>query len=94
MTTVVTHRQLVARAAAAAALDERSVDIALRAITTVIGEECRDEGKDVRVHGFGRFRALDTRARKARNPRTGEMVDVPARRRIAFKASSGLAREL
>ncbi len=91
---VITQKELAARTATLAALDPRSVQAVLRALTQVIGEQCRDQGKDIRVSGLGRFRARDTKARQVRNPRTGELQPVPARRRIVFKASSGLVRTL
>lgn len=39
---------------------------------------------------FGRFEIKETKARKARNPRTGAEVMVPAKKTVKFKA----AREL
>eukprot|EP01025_Chloroclados_australasicus_P001300 TRINITY_DN10362_c0_g1_i6.p1 TRINITY_DN10362_c0_g1~~TRINITY_DN10362_c0_g1_i6.p1 ORF type:complete len:147 (-),score=13.25 TRINITY_DN10362_c0_g1_i6:349-789(-) len=45
------------------------------------------EGKAVRLRGFGSFSCAPTAARTARNPKTGERVDVPESRRIRFTAS-------
>jgi DNA-binding protein HU-beta len=47
-------------------------------------------GDDVSIAGFGIFSAKMRKARKARNPRTGEEVDVPAMRVPKFKASKTL----
>ena len=44
-------------------------------------------GSDVRLNGIGTLSAADTEARQARNPKTGEAIDVPASKRVAFKAS-------
>ncbi len=38
------------------------------------------------LRNFGVFEVRTRRARKARNPRTGEAVDSPEKRVIAFKA--------
>lgn len=46
--------------------------------------------QDVKIAGFGTFRHMTTKARTARNPRTGETVAVPARNKAKFKASSKL----
>lgn len=48
--------------------------------------------KDGRVDlwGFGVFKIQILKARKARNPRTGETINVPARLRVSFKASKAL----
>ena len=37
-------------------------------------------GDEVRIHGFGTFKTAQRAARTGRNPRTGESVQVPARR--------------
>lgn len=45
-------------------------------------------GEDVNIPGFGKFVVKDTPSRKGRNPATGEEIDIPAGRKIAFNASS------
>ena len=53
------------------------------------------EGNRIEIRGFG---ALDVKATKpkpaARNPRTGEIVYVPARRKTHFKPGKALKEEL
>ena len=46
-----------------------------------------DGGETVALRGFGTFRLSERSARKGRNPRTGEEIDIPASRNLAFKAS-------
>ena len=48
------------------------------------------EGDKVELRGFGSFKVKSRKARKARNPRTGESVDVPAKLVPYFKASNEL----
>ncbi|MDD2935123.1 MAG: HU family DNA-binding protein [Candidatus Pacebacteria bacterium] len=48
------------------------------------------KGEDVSVAGFGIFSAKMRAARTARNPRTGESIQVPAMRVPKFKAGKGL----
>lgn len=45
-------------------------------------------GEEVSIHGFGSFLAVDKEARTARNPKTGEAVNVPAHKAPKFKVSS------
>lgn len=45
-------------------------------------------GEEVSIHGFGSFLAIDKEARTARNPKTGEAVNVPAHKAPKFKVSS------
>ena len=47
-------------------------------------ETLLDEGR-IELRNFGVFEVRRRRARKARNPRTGEGVKVPARMVVAFK---------
>ena len=46
-----------------------------------------DEGKAVELRGFANFTTKNVPARKARNPRTGGVVEVKARRKVVIKAS-------
>ncbi|MEZ5710484.1 MAG: integration host factor subunit beta [Blastomonas sp.] len=43
------------------------------------------EGGRVELRGFGAFSTRERKSRKGRNPRTGEPVDVPAKRVPYFK---------
>jgi len=54
-----------------------------------IAEELK-KGGEVSVSGFGIFAAKQRAARQARNPRTGEMVNVPAMKVPKFRASKTL----
>lgn len=42
------------------------------------------EGREVKLSGFGNFDLKDKNARPGRNPKTGEMVQVSARRVATF----------
>ncbi|WP_408626787.1 integration host factor subunit alpha [Acidithiobacillus ferrivorans] len=44
-------------------------------------------GEEVKLHGFGNFTLHDKRARPGRNPQTGEVVPIAARRVVTFRAS-------
>ncbi len=45
---------------------------------------------DVKVHNFGTFAVKPTKAREARNPSTGAVIEVPAGHKVSFKPSSEL----
>lgn len=47
-------------------------------------------GEGIEIRGFGTFRVRHRKARVARNPRTGEPVQVPARVSPVFKPSKHL----
>ena len=47
-------------------------------------------GDKVNISGFGTFAVSERKARTGRNPKTGEKVDVPAKRIPFFKPSKEL----
>jgi len=53
---------------------------------------CRalSEGSHLEIRGFGTFKVRERRARRARNPRSGEEVMVPAKLVPVFKPSKEL----
>ena len=53
---------------------------------------CRalSEGKHLEIRGFGTFKVRERRARRARNPRSGAEVTVPAKLVPVFKPSKEL----
>ena len=48
------------------------------------------KGDKVQVLGFGTFEVRERAARKGRNPRTGEEIDIKASSLPSFKAGKGL----
>ncbi len=64
-----------------------------RLIVDEFFESIRDaleQGHDVKLSGFGNFILRDKTARPGRNPKTGDMVPVTARRVVTFKPGSKL----
>ncbi len=49
-----------------------------------------NKGEKIELRGFGSFRVRDRNARKGRNPKTGEPVDIPAKRVAYFKPGKDL----
>jgi integration host factor subunit alpha len=47
-------------------------------------------GDSVMISGFGKFSVHQKRARKGRNPKTGETMTLPERRVVTFKVSRKL----
>ena len=48
------------------------------------------EGHEVKLSGFGNFQLRNKSARPGRNPRTGEDVEISARRVVTFKSGQKL----
>jgi integration host factor subunit beta len=60
---------------------ERTVDIMLQEIVNALSN-----GNRVELRGFGVFTLRERKARVGRNPRTGELVNVPEKSVPFFKA--------
>lgn len=46
--------------------------------------------EDIAISGFGTFKVKQTKARQGRNPKTGETIQISAKKKITFKASKEL----
>jgi len=64
----------------------------MKAAITIIERETDNDGDKLVMRGFGSFRRVAVAAKVARNPHTGDPVDVPARSVIRFSASKSCAR--
>jgi len=49
-----------------------------------------ESGHDVKLSGFGNFELRDKSSRPGRNPKTGDVVPVSARRVVTFKPGQKL----
>ena len=49
-----------------------------------------ESGHDVKLSGFGNFELRDKSSRPGRNPKTGDIVPVSARRVVTFKPGQKL----
>jgi len=48
------------------------------------------EGESVKIYGFGTFNVRQKTARRGRNPKTGEDLEITPRKVITFRASNHL----
>lgn len=69
---------------------------ATKVVETMFEEIASSLKKDFRVElrGFGVFSAKERNFSKARNPKTGEKVDVSPRKNVKFKMSTKLQKDL
>lgn len=67
-----------------------------KVVDTVFGEitEALARGSRVELRGFGAFETVPRNGRLGRNPRTGEALDVEAKRVPRFKAGKRLRNRL
>ena len=64
---------------------EEGVDFVFDTITKTL-----TKGEEVSIAGFGIFLVKRSNARTARNPKTGEIVQVPAMNKPKFRAGKAL----
>jgi len=64
---------------------EEASKVLLHAIATAL-----NEGKRIEVRGFGSFNLHTRNPRICRNPKSGTIVDLPARRVVRFKPGKKL----
>lgn len=72
-----------------AALSKKDAEKVLAAFTETVTESLT-AGEKVQIVGFGSFEVVNRAARTARNPRTGEAVEIAASKAPAFKAGKAL----
>jgi len=78
-------QDLAKAAAKQAGVTQKQARTVLDAVKEAIVAHLK-KGEDVRLTGLGKFYAKHRSAHKARNPKTGKQVDVPARNYLRFKA--------
>lgn len=64
---------------------EQLVEIIFDSIVSTL-----NKGEKIELRGFGSFRVRERNARKGRNPKTGEPVEIPAKRVAYFKPGKDL----
>lgn len=84
-----TKKELISLATKNSSLDVKVVELALEGLLTAISSGVTANEK-VDVKDFGTFKLKTRAARKARNPKTGEQIDVPAKNTVTFKPAKAL----
>ena len=77
--------ELVAAVATKAELSKKDADAAVKAVIDAVTEALKD-GEKVALVGFGTFEVKTRAARTGKNPRTGEVINIPEAKVPSFKA--------
>lgn len=81
--------ELISKVHATSGESKATVERVLDGLCGVMETEFKDGGF-VTLPGIGKLAAKTTKARKGRNPRTGEEIDIPAGKRVVFTAAKGI----
>ncbi len=84
-----TQSQVSAHLADKVGITKKQAKSALEELTSLVVRELKREGS-LRLAGLGIFRKRKTKARKGRNPATGEEIKIPARTRLRFTPAKSL----
>jgi DNA-binding protein HU-beta len=52
------------------------------------------DGEEVAIFGFGKFKVVERGARKGRNPQTGEAIKIAASKNLKFESAKSLKETL
>ena len=81
--------ELIAAVAEKAELSKKDAEKAVKALTDVISEELV-KGEKIQLVGFCTFEVSERAAREGRNPKSGEVMNIPASKTPKFKAGKAL----
>jgi len=84
-----TKTDLVNSVAAKTSMTKADSDRAINALLDSV-RSALAKGEKVTLTGFGTFEVRKRAARTGRNPRTGEVISIPATKTPAFRAGKGL----
>ncbi len=85
--------ELVEKIAEQAKVTKVDAERALNAFITVVTTSLK-EGEDVALVGFGTFSIGDRAERQGRNPQTGEVITISAKKVVKFKPGKALKEEV
>jgi len=81
--------QLVENISAELGCSKKDADGLLLTVVACLQEQLKTGGEAV-LPGFGRLSIKERAARKGHNPKTGEVIDIPAKSVVAFKPFPGV----
>jgi len=84
-----TKAELIEKIAAGAALSKADASRALDSTLDAIKASLK-KGQKVTLVGFGTYSVSKRKARKGRNPRTGQVINIPAAKTPKFTAGKAL----
>lgn len=68
---------------------QKEAETIIKIVAESVGQVL-EQGEEINIAGLGKFKMTERQARTARNPQTGEAVEVPAKSVPTFKVSKAL----
>ena len=88
-----TKADIVEKASEAVDMPKRKGEVVVNTVLRCIVDALA-RGERVDLRGFGSFRVSSRDERQGRNPRTGELIEVPAKRVPLFRAGKEFRRRV
>ena len=85
--------QLIDAMASKSGLSKNDSKKALEAFVESVTDSLKS-GDRIQLVGFGSFSVAERSARTGRNPRTGQEINIPAKKVVKFKAGNDLATDV
>ena len=82
-------QELISKIAEKVGISKKDAAAALAALTATITEELK-AGEKIAIPNLGSFEVRERAARTGKNPRTGEAVEIAAKKLPAFKPAKAL----
>ena len=81
--------ELVEKLSKDAGITKVQAETAIKSFTVAVAKTAKKDGKLILV-GFGTFSLAKRKARKGRNPKTGEAIKIKASKTVKFTAGKNL----
>lgn len=88
-----TKKEFISKTAKIAGFTNANMEVAFDAIIDGI-KTALNEGETVTLNGIGKIGTKESAPRIGRNPITGETINVPKKKKIFFKVSTTLKKEI
>ena len=85
-----TKAELVEKMAKDAGISKTAAEKVLKSFTAGITKALKKKDGKITLVGFGTFSKVRRKARKGRNPQTGESIKIKASNAVKFKAGKAL----
>lgn len=84
-----TKREIMDEVVANTSLDRKTAENAVELFVEII-KESLEKDDDVSLSGFGKWSVREKRARRGRNPQTGDEITIAPRKVVSFSISNVL----
>ena len=85
-----TKTELIEKMAEDASISKAAAAKALNSFTDSVTKALKKKNGKVTLVGFGTFKKVYRKARKGRNPQTGQQIKIKGRNTVTFKAGKTL----